>query len=186
VKKDRSIAGNGIQKRLRSCASITSRCLLELGGVPEGRFEHDPYDPPYAGGYGQFDGTLPYPESTFAPFTTIAGEGGSASEVSTASPSTAPPTPATDAERLLGLNSEKFEIRGEGSGLRINIVVPGSLADKAGLHVNDVIQSINGYHMQKPADLTWIHENAASDKSFKMIVQPNGDRKTRELVIQLP
>ena len=60
-------------------------------------FEPDPLSPPYAAGYGQFDGTVPYAESAFAPYTTIAGAAGSASGVSTASPSSAPPLPSTDA-----------------------------------------------------------------------------------------
>jgi hypothetical protein len=149
-------------------------------------FESDPQSRPYVGGYGQFDGSIPYAESAFAPYTTIAGEGGSASGVSTASPSTAPPVPSTDAGRVLGLDTETFDYRGRAPGLKINIVVPGGLAEKAGLHLGDVIQSVNGYFTQKPSDLSWILGKAASDKVLKMTVRTTVDGKDHEFTIQLP
>lgn len=149
-------------------------------------FQDDPYNPPYAAGYGNFDGTIPYPESTFAPYTTMAGSGGSASGVSTVTPSTAPPIPSTAIGRTLGFDVEPFENRVLGSGLKINIVVPGGLAEKAGLHVNDVIQSINGYSTQKLSDLAWVLENAAASKTLTMKVRTVNNDNNREFTIPLP
>ncbi len=149
-------------------------------------FENDPQSPPYSGGYGQFDGAIPYPESAFAPYTTMAGTAGSASGVSTESPSTAPPLPSTDAGRILGLDTETFDYRGRAPGLKINIVVPGGLVEKAGLHLGDVIESINGYYTQKPSDLSWILEKAARDKVLKMTVRTTNDEKEHEFTIQIP
>jgi hypothetical protein len=50
--------------------------------------ESDPRDPAYTGGYGCFNGMIPYPETTFAPFE--AEEVISTSGVSSASPRNAP------------------------------------------------------------------------------------------------
>jgi hypothetical protein len=191
--------------RLQRCGPIAPFCYFGgpgyptpehpnyFGGIgpltpdqPVVTFENNPNTPPYAGGYGQFDGTLPYPETTFAPYTTIAGEGGSASGVSTASPSTAPPIPSTDAGRALGFDAETFDYRGRAPGLKVNVVVPGGLSEKAGLHLGDVIQSINGYLTQRPSDLSWIIEKAASGKILKMTVRTTSDGKEHEITIRLP
>ncbi len=152
---------------------------------PVVRFESDPNDPAYAGDYGQFNGSVPYPESAFAPYTTMLGEGRPVGGVSTVSPPSAPPIPSTAVGRNLGFDTETFDNPGRRTLLRINIVVPGGLAEKAGLRVDDLISSINGYYTQKSSDLEWIAEHAASDKVLKLKVRTKGEDNEREVTIVL-
>ena len=97
---------------------------------------------PTTANYGCFTGVLPYPETTFAPFTTIAATGGSSSGVSTDSPPNAPPNtdPAPGempdvlaAGRSLGIDAEPVIDAGGVPGLKVIRVYPGSAAEKAGL-----------------------------------------------------
>ena len=142
--------------------------------------ESDPGDPSYTSDYGCFTGVLPYPETTFAPFVTIAAAGGSSSGVSSASPPNAPPNTAPApgemldehaADRSLGIDAEPSTDAGGGRGLKVTRVYPGSPAEGAGLRNGDVILSINGYSTEMPANLTWIIAKAANDRVLKMTVR---------------
>jgi hypothetical protein len=150
-------------------------------------FEPDPASPPYEGGYGQFNGTLPYPESTFALYVTSAGQEGSPSQGTGTNPAgTTASTPSMSATQRLGLAAETFDDRGQAPGLKVDIVVAGGLADRAGLKVGDRIQSINGFQTQKPADLDWIIEREAGDKVLRIVVRSGADGKDREVRVTLP
>jgi hypothetical protein len=157
--------------------------------------EDDPRDPGYRGGYGCFTGMLPYPETTFAPFVTIAAMGGSSSGVSSASPPNAMPNTAPApgeildehaATRPLGLDAEPVVDPGSGRGLKVTRIYPGSVADRAGLRMGDVIHSINGYGTEYPGHLTWIIANAASDKLLKMSVRTARDGEVHTITAKLP
>jgi hypothetical protein len=157
--------------------------------------ENDPRDPTYKEGYGCFTGMIPYPETAFAPFVTIAATGGLSSGVSpSSSPSAAPetaPAPGDDlnahaAAQSLGVDAEPFVAPGLGTGLKVTRISPDSAGGKAGLRVGDVIYSINGYRTELPGHLTWIITNAAPDKVLKMSVRTGSDGQVRTTTVQLP
>jgi hypothetical protein len=162
----------------------------------------------YASGYGPFMGTLPYPESFLAPFTSRAAAAGSSSGVSTPNPSpiapdTAPaggpgrpsatPPPASGAitplppqGRSLGIDAEPAVDAGGVRGVRVSKVDPGTAAEKAGLQAGDVIHSLNGYRTDQPGNLAWIIAHAAPDRVLKMSVRTASDGKERAITVQLP
>jgi hypothetical protein len=142
-------------------------------------FENDPSLPMQPGGYGSFDGTLPYPESTFAPFTTMIGEYGMGSGSSSAN--SAPP-----ASTALGMVFEPFTETGRTPGMKITNVAASGVAEKAGLQVGDILVSMNGYVTQKLTDPEWIILNASPDKVLKMMVRSASDAKERQLTARLP
>lgn len=216
--------------RLRRIGGITPFCYFGgpgypspehpnyFGGVgplspdqPVVTYESDPRDPAYNGGYGRFDGTLPYPESAFAPFATIAGAGGTASGVSTdpptiispdvppdtrpSPPPMAPPMPGPRSSvpsvppapgRLLGIEVESMVDASGNWGLKVSKVYPRTAAERAGLHAGDVILSINGYLTTKPIDLAWVIANPSSNKVLRMSVRTATDREVRTVTAQLP
>jgi hypothetical protein len=151
--------------------------------TPVVTFEADPALPTQEAGYGQFDGTLPYPESAFAPYATMIGEYGTASETSGGSPASTGTPPASGA---LGMVFEPFTETGRTPGLKITSVVPRGLAARVGVSAGDVMVSINGYVTQKLTDPEWIILNASPDKVLKMTVRSVSDAKEREVTIQLP
>ena len=57
-------------------------------------------------------------------------------------------------------------------GIKVTLVYPGSVAEKAGLHVGDVIHSINGYLTTQPGNLAWIIANASPDNVLKIRCVP--------------
>jgi hypothetical protein len=157
--------------------------------------ERDPRDPGYDAGYGYFTGMVPYPETTFAPFITIAATGGSSSGVSSASPPNALPNTAPApgeildehaATRSLGADAEAVVDPGHGRGLKVTRVYPGSAADRAGLRVGDVIRSINGYRTELPSHLAWIIANAAPDDVLKMSVRTLSDGEAHTITVNVP
>ena len=150
-------------------------------------FERDPSDIPYDDEYGGFTGSLPYPEATFAPFVTIASTAGSYSGVSNVAP---PPTPSSNppSNRAFGVDGEPVPDPGAGGilGLKILGILPGSIAEKAGLRVGDVLLSINGRLIQRSSDLFWILENAATEKLLKIKLRTVADGKEKDITILLP
>ncbi len=154
------------------------------GEEPVVTFERDANNPPYESGYGQFTGAPPYPESAFVPYSAPIGE--------TAPPAAAPAPPAvvpsttTDKVRdTLGLNVEAADRKVANSGLKVTAIASGSLAEKAGLRVNDVIESINGYYTTKPNDISWVIDKSASDKTLKMQVKNGDEKKPREVSMRI-
>lgn len=150
-------------------------------------FERNPNDMPYDQEYGYFTGSLPYPESTFAPFATIAGSGGSYSGVSNVAK---PPTPSSNppSNRSFGVDGEPIPDAGAGGllGLKILGILPGSISEKAGLRVGDVLLSINGQLTQRSSDLFTILENSATAGVLKIRVRTAADGKPKDITVRLP
>jgi len=146
-------------------------------------------------GYGGFTGTVPYPETMFAPFVTIAAAAGSAGGVSSASAPDAPPNtePAPGevldehaAVRSLGVDAGPFDEPGRGRGLKVTSVYAGGAAERAGVRVGDVILSVNGYLTELPGHLTWVIANAAPDRVLKMSLRAASDGVQRTVTAKLP
>ncbi len=149
-------------------------------------FERDPSDPPYNDEYGGFTGSLPYPESAFAPLVTMTTSGGSYRDPSNSSPSSTPST-IPPSNRWFGVDGVSVPVVGAGVlGLKIVEILPGSVAEKAGLRVGDVLLAINGHFTQLTADLSWILEKAATEKVLKIKVRSATDSKPRDLTVPLP
>jgi hypothetical protein len=78
-------------------------------------------------------------------------------------------------QRVLGIEAKQiFEKNGQ-EAMRVSRVLPGTVADKAGLKPGDTIESINGYMTQVPGNLAWIINNAAPDHVLKMTVRTASD-----------
>jgi len=144
------------------------------------------------GGYGPYSGAIPYPETTFASFssppTDIEHYGEPNPYVSPANPASPPPAAGTgadavpdgsDAGRPFGLDTGPSSGDDSVPGVKVTRVQPGSPADKAGLQVGDVIQSINGYRTERPSSLPWIITNAAPDDVLKLTVRGASDGQQR-------
>ena len=61
--------------------------------------------------------------------------------------------------------------------MKIANVYSGAAADKAGLHVGDVIYSSNGYLTQVHGNLAWIIDHAAPNKVLTMRVSTGSRRQ---------
>jgi PDZ domain len=150
-------------------------------------FASDPSLPVQEGGYGQFDGSLPYPESAFAPAATMIGPYGMSNATSSGdAPTRVPLNPSLLAIESLGMLFEPFTESGRTPGLKVTGIIAAGVVEKAGLHVGDVIVSINGYVTQKLTDPDWILLNASPDKVLKMYVRSAGDVKEHEVTAQFP
>lgn len=143
--------------------------------------------------YGPFTGTLPYPDWYFAPFTAASATTGSSSGSGAPAPPAMAPNPApsdgTDQPsasvspvtsefaklparaRELGIDGTAFADSRGVRGLKVTTVASGTLAEKAGLRVGDVILSANGYLATERGHLAWIVANAASDNVLTMNVR---------------
>jgi hypothetical protein len=152
-------------------------------------------DPRYTGGYGGFSGMVPYPESTFAPFVSIAVIDGSSGGTGSGPPPSSPPNTAPDpgeapdehsAGRSLGVDAEPVVEAGSRRGLKVTKVYPGSAAARAGLRAGDVIDSVNGYLTEQPSNLTWVISRAATDRVLTVSVRTAGDGRARTVTARLP
>jgi hypothetical protein len=152
--------------------------------------ESDLRDSGSSGGYGLYNGTLPYPETTFAPFSgmsTIGRSSGGASPGSVAIIPTntaqaagdIPDEPASD--RHLGIDVERVIDADRARGLKITRVQPGSAAEKAGLVEGDVILMVNGYLTKQSRDLAWIIANAVPRDVLKLSVRTARDGEVRTI-----
>ncbi len=145
-------------------------------------------------GFGGYTGSMPYPETLFAPFASApspddAAPGGDPAD--TAPPRDGdpfvppaprepikPPAPARD----LGIDEEAST--GD-RGVKVSRVHPGTAAEQAGLKVGDVIRSINGYATAERGNLAWIVANAAPDNVLTMSVRTASDGKDRTMTARL-
>jgi|GEM_PF-2414999 len=154
-------------------------------------------------GYGASTGMLPYPEAHFAPFTARAAAEGISNGASSSPSYPAPgmnsaPTPspagsgmptdespkATPPDDSLGIEAEPVE-EGGLRGLKISKVIPGTAAERAGLHTGDVIRTANGYLTEQPGNLVWIIANASPGKVLTMTVRNASDGKDLTAKAQL-
>ena len=162
-----------------------------------------PPDSPFAGDYGPFTGTIPYPESTFAPYATQ--EAGDSSEDTGASrpsarsqPRPQPPTPSPslstaeavqgspDARSLLGVDTDAVVNAGSARGLKVTRLQPGGFGDKAGLKVGDVIRSANGFLTEQPGHLSWILDNATPGGVITLTVLSASNGEVRTITARRP
>ncbi len=180
----------------------TPTCPNYFGGIgplapdqPVTRFDANPADLGRTGSYGGFDGKIPYPEAAFAPFATVTAAVGTSSRAGSSSPPNAPsnsaPIPGEGVNdyspvRTLGIELEPVVEPGRARGLKVTIVFPGSAGEKAGLHVDDVILSINGYRTEQLSHLAWISAHAVPDKVLKMSVRTASDGGVHTITGQLP
>jgi hypothetical protein len=157
--------------------------------------ERDPRDPAFAADYGGFTGTVPYPETTFAPFLTIDATDRSSSSASSGPAPNAPPNTAPApgevlderaASRSLGVDAGPFVTAGRERGLKVTWVQPGGPAEKAGFCVGDLIRSANGHVTEQPGHLAWIIAHAPPDKVLKISVRAANDGQVRSITAKLP
>jgi hypothetical protein len=156
--------------------------------------------------FGPFTGALPYPETYFAP-NAAAATGSSGAGVFPKPATPFPPAPpVTDPggppsaylspshgelkevhipARNLGID-EKPVVDAEGvHGMKVIKVYPWSAAEKAGLHVGDVIHSINGYLTTERGNLAWIVTVATPNNVLKMNVRAASDGRVRTILADL-
>lgn len=156
--------------------------------------------------FGSYTGTLPYPETLFAPYTSAAATTGSsgaeglARPMAPAGPSAASPslppaplspaigeaTPIRTPSRFLGIDEEPTVDDAGVRGIKVTRVIPGSPAEKAGLHPGDIIHSINGYLTTERGNLAWIISVATPNNVLKMIVRTAVDGKIQTILADLP
>ena len=83
-----------------------------------------------------------------------------------------------DKKPKIGISIEDLAV---GDGVIIKKVTEGSLAEKAGLKVNDIILKLNDETITEVNDLKW--EYLEVGKKLQFEVQRNGEKKTIELII---
>ncbi len=158
-------------------------------------------------GYGPFTGSVADAEARFAPFTARAAAGAALLRQTRSRPGlpapsgpsggASPPTPATNppagagaepprARQFLGIEAEPAVDAGGVKGMRITKVTPGSAAERVGLHVGDVIRSINNYATQQPGNLEWIYVNAAPINILRINAFTASDGKEHTFTTQIP
>lgn len=165
-------------------------------------------DQVYPGDFGPNTGAVPYPEQVFAPFAARAAATGSATGQPTpAPPPEVPNTPegvglavppsqvypgrrapagTPTQARELGFDQEPATTPAGLRGMQVTRVDEGSLAQKAGLRVGDLIISINGYLTDEPGNLPWIIINKADDRLLRLNVRSPGEAQDKELKLELP
>ena len=160
------------------------------------------------GAFGSFTGLLPYPESTFAPYSSgVGGESGDGnsersqdgaddgSAASSITPPTPPPPPppppgfnpaaAAEPRHSFGIDTEPSVAGGQAQGLKVTRVIPGTIAARSGLAAGDTIQSANGYLTQDPAHLDRVIANMPADQPLKLVVRTARDGEVRSLATKL-
>jgi len=163
-------------------------------------------DPGYrydAAVFGPFTGGVPNPEAQFAQFTARAAAGASTMRVSPSNSPVPPPNPPQDprlgplsytapsatGERTsvprpveaLGIDEESVVDSSGVRGIRVSSVRPGTVAERVGLHADDIIYSANGYLTADPGNLAWIIATKAPGGALSMNVLSAADGKRREV-----
>jgi PDZ domain len=147
---------------------------------------------PFDVGFGPFTGAIPYPESLFAPYTAAAARSGSSTNRPTGrspaftSPDTAETAGLPAQGPYLGIDEEPVTDGDGVRGMKVAKVYPGTSAETAGLHVGDVIYSINGYLTIERGNLAWIIANRAYSKVLSMNVRTLSDGKAHTITAHLP
>jgi hypothetical protein len=129
-------------------------------------------------GYGYGAVTSTYPYSTAGVTTATTGFGYNSAYIAPAI-GTVVSTPMEG--RFLGIDEETAA-----GGMRVATVYAGTPADKAGLHVGDVIRSVNGFQTVQRGNLAWIIANAAPDKQLKLSIKSATDGEDHVLRATLP
>jgi hypothetical protein len=156
--------------------------------------------PGVRGDFGCFTGALPYPETAFAPYVTAAGTTGAATSVTpsvpegtgfgqpsaTATPPASETAVAPTPVPQLGFDEEPVVDVDGLRGMKVSRLVPGSLADKAGLKADDVVRSINAFPTTRAGNIAWIIASAAPDKMLTIVVRVAADGKEHTITIRLP
>ncbi len=165
----------------------------------------------YRGGFGLFTGASSYPfthpsytaeaAATGTVFDPFSGAGTSAAHTTTTIPtpamgfgySLAERTPVTIGVlplpvrgRYLGIDEEPVVNANGTGGIKVTKVHPGTAAEKAGLHVGDIIYSVNGYLTTQRGNLAWIIAKAAPGNILNMKVRTATDGKEQTIKAQLP
>ena len=157
--------------------------------------------------YGVFTGAAPEAEARFAPFTARAAAGAASRRPTPSRPGlpAAPPTsgrvtpapPATNpaaiaaappprARQFLGIEAAPAVDASGAPGMRITKVNPGSAAERVGLHVGDVIRSINDYATLQSGNLEWIYVNAAPNNILRINAFTQSDGSEHTFTTQIP
>jgi hypothetical protein len=134
--------------------------------------------PGYGFGYPAYGYAYNYPVATFGP-----GFGYSSAYVA---PGGAATTSTVGQRRYLGIDEQPITESNGKRAIKVGKVYPGTAAEKAGLQVGDVIQSINGYLTEVPGNLAWVIANAATDNVLKMNVRSVRDGKDHAITATLP
>ncbi len=167
----------------------TGNCVHYFGGVGPLftdpaviQIPAEPEEPDASYSFGGFTGMLPYDESAFAGATTAAASTPTAATPVVAAPagaSAGAPKPAADP---LGIDYEAYS-DGPERGIRITKLVPGGLAEKAGLRVGEVILSMNGYFTHTPELYAWILRNARPGEPIALQTRPSKSAASRNVTI---
>ncbi len=147
-------------------------------------FNVDSPETGFDGGYGCLTGTLPYPEQTFAEFSS--GDTGRKEGRDGVGPSMSGGPDPADAGTSLGIESEPTVDAGLARGLKVTRLQPGGAGEKAGLQVGDVIRAANGYLTEQPGNLTWIVANASPDNNIKFTILAAKDGEVRTITARRP
>jgi PDZ domain len=156
--------------------------------------------------FGSYTGTLPYPETLFAPYTSAAALSGSSGAEGAAKPAIPPYTPPAaspgppsaslspadgeftafqGAGRSLGIEEEPNVEANGVRGIRVARVFPGSAAERAGLQPGDVIRSSNGYLTTERGNLAWIISVATPNNVLRMTTRTASDGKLHTILADL-
>ncbi len=88
--------------------------------------------------------------------------------------------------RQFGIDEEPATDPDGVQGIRIAGVLPGSVAERTGLHAGDMIHAINGYQTTRRGNLAWIISHAAPDGVLKLKVRSASEGQEFLFTAQLP
>ncbi len=95
-------------------------------------------------------------------------------------------TPAVGQRRYLGIDETPVVDTDGTRGMKVSTVYSGTPADKSGLHVGDVIHSVNGYLTENPGNLAWIIANVTPNNVLQMNVHSAADGQVHLIAANLP
>jgi hypothetical protein len=95
-------------------------------------------------------------------------------------------TPTASQRRYLGITEEPVVDANGKRAMKVASVYPGTPAEKAGLKVGDVIESVNGYMTETPGNLAWIIANATQDNVLRINLRSATDGQVRVIAANIP